>query len=120
MTVTTADMPSKCAKFRFEIPQVDDLTDGLVGLKLVVVNYDMEIVELVLHGVLKSLEILPLLEFAVTSQNEHAPATTRVPLRPRDAPPLRDSHAERAGVELDSRNMNFRVTVEPAEAAEPA
>src|SRR5688500_18028528 len=120
MTVTTADMPSKCAKFRFQVPQVYDLTDGLVSLKLVMVNYDMKIVELVLHGVLKSLEILPLLELAVARQNEHTPPITCVQLRPRDAPPLRDSHAERAGVEFNSRNMNFGVTVEPAEAAEPA
>ena len=40
-------------------------------------------------------------------------------LRPRDPATLRDAHAERARVRLDSRHADIRMPVEPAEPAQP-
>ena len=55
-----------------------------------------------------ALAVLPLLQLAVADHHDDAAAAAEVPLRPRDPAPLRDAHAERAGVRLDPRHCRRR------------
>ena len=68
---------------------------------------------------LQPLVVLALLQLAVADHDDDPAAASQVPLRPRDPPPLRDAHAERAGVRLDPGHAHVRMAVEPAEPAQP-
>ena len=67
---------------------------------------------------LKRLEVLALLELAVSDHDDDAAAVAELPLRPRDAAALRDPHAERPRVRLDPGYSNVGVPVEPVQPPE--
>ena len=69
-------------------------------------------------GRLEPLVVLTLLQLAVTDHHHDTSSEAEPPLRPRDPATLRDPHAERARVRLDTWNADVRMAVEPAEPAQ--
>ena len=117
--VARFDVPSERAQLRLEIAEREDLLRRLVGLQLVAIDHDPEAAELVVRGSLECLPVLALLQLAVAGHHDDDAVATGASLRPRDAAPLGDAHAERARVRLDSRNDDVGMPVEATEPAKP-
>ena len=117
--VARLDLPAERAQLRLEIAEREDLLRRLVGLQLVAVDDDPEAAEPIVRRGLKRLPVLALLQLAVAGHHDDDAVPPGTPLRPRDAPALRDAHAERARVRLDARHADVRVPVEAAEPAQP-
>ena len=118
VAVARLDLPPERAELRGEVAEREDLVGPLVGLELVAVDDDPESAEPVVRGGLERLPVLALLQLAVACHHDGQTTTAGAPLAPRDPAPLRDAHAERAGVGLDARDADVRVPVEPAEPAQ--
>ena len=114
--VAALDVPAEGPEPLLELAERDDLLRRLVGLELVAVDDDGEPGEALLCRRLKPLVVLALLKLAVAEHHDDATTAAEMPLRPRDPAALRDSHAERARVRLDPRNVHVWM---PVEAAEP-
>ena len=116
VAVARRHMPAERRELRLEIAEGEDLLGRLVRLELVAVDDDGQPRQAIVGSTLKRLEVLPLLELAVSDHDDDAAAVPELPLRPGDAAALRDAHAERARVRLDPRYADVRV---PVEAVQP-
>lgn len=118
MPVNADDMPAEGRELFDKVAQVNDLGDGFVGLHLVVVNDDGEVVHLVMRGDVQGFVILTFLQFAVAGHDVNAPAVAIVFLRPCHAAPLRDAHAQRTGVGFHAAIGNIGMSVQAVETAQ--
>ena len=112
-------VPAERAEPLLELAERHDLVGRLVRLQLVAIDDDGEARQALVRGRLEPLVVLALLQLAVADHDDDAPASPEMALRPRDAASLRDPHPERAGVGLDPRDADVRMTVEAAEPAQP-
>ena len=119
VAVARRDMPAERRELRLEVAEGEDLLRRLVGLKLVAVDDDGQPRQAVVGRTLKRLEVLALLELAVSDHDDDAATRAELPLRPGDAAALRDPHAQRPRVRLDPGHANVRVPVEPVQPPEP-
>ena len=119
VAVARLDLPAERAELRLEVAEREDLLGRLVRLELVAIHDDPEPAESVVRCGLQGLPVLALLELAVAGHHDDDASPPRPALRPRDPAPLRDAHAQRSRVRLDAGDADVRMTVEPAEAAEP-
>ena len=119
VSVAGRDVPAERTEALLELAERDDLVRRLVRLELVAIDDDREPGEALVRGRLEPLVVLALLQLAVADHDDDPPAAAEVALRPRDPAALRDPHPERAGVRLDPRHADVRMTVEPAEPAQP-
>ena len=115
VAVACPDVPAERAQLLLEIAERDDLLRELVRLQLVAIDDDPQRSQRFVGCRLNCLPVLALLELAVPGHDHDPAAQAEAPLRPRDAAPLRDAHAERAGVRLDPRCSDIGVAVETAE-----
>src|SRR5580765_267781 len=119
VTVARGDVPAKRCELRLEIAEREYLVSGFVGLELVAIDEYPEISGRMARRRLQRLEVLALLQLAVTRHHDDAPRTAEECLCPCHPPALGDAHPERARVRLDPRNRDVRMAVETAEAAQP-
>ena len=117
--VARAGLPSESDQLRLQVAERDDLVRRLVGLELVAVDDHPQPAQPLVGCALEPLPVLAFLQLAVARHHDDAAAVAEMPLRPGDPAALRDPHAERARVRLDSRDPDVRMSVEPAEPAKP-
>ncbi len=113
VAVAGRNVPAKPSKLRLEISEREDLLRRPVRLKLVAVDDNGQARQAVVSRTLQGLEVLTLLQLAVTNHDYYPPAPAELPLRPGDAAAFGDAHAERAGVRLDARRPHVRMPVQP-------
>src|SRR6266566_703072 len=111
VTVAGLDVPAERTQLGLEIAQGEDLLRGFVGLKLVPVDDDPEVVSPLSSGSLQRLEVLSFLQLSVARHYDDAPAATEQALCPCHAAALGDAHPQRAGVRLDPRHAEVGMTV---------
>jgi hypothetical protein len=119
VAVTARHSPAECLDLALEVAEIADLGDERVGLQLVVVHDRGDLAEAAVRGRAERLPELALLELAVAGQDEHAGVPALEPVGAREAPGLRDAHAERAraGGHLGRLN-HVRMSGQTAEAAQ--
>ena len=112
-------VPGESGKLSFYVLQIDDTVDFPVRLDLVVVNNHRQIADPLVSRGLQGLEILALLQLAVTGHDKHAPAAAQITLGPGHAATLGDAHAQRSRVGLHPGAGDIRMAVQTAQAPQP-
>ena len=108
VSVAGRDVPAERPELLLEVVEGDDLLGRPVRLELVSVDNHPRLPETLLCCTLERLPVLALLELPVTRHHHDAAAPAEVALCPGDPAALRDAHAERAGVRLDSGHRRCR------------
>ena len=123
MSVDPLGLPAKSFELWLKVAQAADIVHPGVGLELVVIDDDRQLVEAFMNRRLQGLPELPFLELAVSREDKHAPLFSLEPVRQDHAACLGDPHSEGARVGGNVRRADIGMpgkAVEPPELMNPA
>ena len=118
VAVAPRDVPSEGAELGLDVAKVADARHPGVRLNLVVIDDGDDLTEAAIGGRAERFPELAFLQLAVAGEHEDAALDAGQTIGQHDALGLRDAHAQRAGVGLDVRRLDVRVSGQPVQTAE--
>ena len=116
VAVATGHVPPKGTELVFQITQVSDLANRLIGLHLVVVHNHVQVGDTLVHCRLQGFIDLSFLQLTITGHDEDASLMTTQSFSESHPLGLGDAHAQRARIRLYAWRAHVRMT---ARAAQP-
>ena len=111
-------MPAKGSQLRFQVSKIADFGNQCIGLQLVVIDDDGDLVQIVVGCGNQGFPELPLLQFTIARKHVDIAWPLEQSVGDHHALGLGNPHAKRAGVGDDIGGGNIGVTGQPAEAAQ--